>query len=1502
MSNLLHDLSLPVLACAALWMPPAACGRELAALDALADAPLRMQARAASAFTPASASGAEPLPAQVQRITREERLGLPTFVQLRPAPAPSGGIRAQAGRQDAAAAARSELKGLARLYGLSDREVDAAPLHHVQSLGAGARLVRLANQRDGIEVFREQATVLLDAQGQATAIGGYLGSTALAPLLPSAENAQGARLGPADAVARALRDFDFLPDVASQLQRITAAGPANAAAYQRWALPEGVVGADGARLLQPVRTKPVWFRMPQGLVGAFYVELQVHEKGQLHAYAYVVAADDGRLLMRNSQMSHAQSFQFRAWADPATGIPLPGPQGRSSSPHPTGLPDGFAPALVPSSLVAASNASAPWLPDGSTLTQGNNVQAFANLAPPGGLGPVDADECAGPLAEDFRACATAPGIFDHPYDHARHPLADKSQAAASVVNLFYVNNWLHDWFYEAGFDEAAGNAQADNFGRAGLGGDALIAQALDSTLTSNAFMWTPADGSSPYMSMHNYVNADVRLSVQAPASIAGPLMAAGAEFGPLAADEQGGVALAEPADACASLTNAAAIAGRFALVSETGCRFDRKARMAQLAGAIGVLIVSQEDTRPQPMGVAEPGLPIHIPTVRISRPDGERLLASLSAQEAVTLRLQQSTVHRSSALDNSIVIHEWGHYISNRLIGDANGLNTNHARGLGEGWGDFHALLLMASAQDRQQPGNHLYQGAYATAAYASAAVQAPATDALNIALYGMRRYPYSTDMAKNPLTFGHIRSSAVLPAAPAPGFIHDNAEVHNMGEVWATMLWECYVALLNAHPFQEAQLRMRNYLVAGYKLTPINPVLTEARDALLAAALAVDPADHQRFAQAFARRGAGTWAQPPHDRYSLDNEGVLESYTVSGRLEAEAFTLSMADAGSQRCDQDPFLDSGETAVLRLTLRNTGAKALEQAQVHWSASLAGLEFPDGTQTAVPLLQPGESTEITSRLRLRGLTAPTLGRITAASHHPDQPQGLPSNYLVVPLHLDLFAARSSTDSADASPSAMSFGSTSAQHAGSWGTGVDASPGRFYAATGPDAAGSHWMQTPLLQVAGTGDFTVSFRHRHMFEANAANYYDGGQLMLSTDDGRTWVRVDGAGYNGTLAEGSGNPAQGEPAFVADSADLPDFTPVSVNLGTAYAGRAVRLAWVMHSDEAFGSLGWQVDDIVFTGINNTPFPQAVADAQACAGPSAAGSSTQGTPQSTPVHTAFAQALRMRLSDANGQPLAGRTITFTAPASGASARFAAGGTSEQAVTDAQGIASATATANGLGGSYTVAAVGGGVSAGFALRNTQGTQGPGPGEALSFNGPSPGGQGLVELAVHSALQPLPAQAHYSQSRIASEAASGVPPLQGRRFPFGLAGFVLENVGQGNAVTFHIRYPAPVPDGAEYWKYGRTTPSGAPHWHQVPMASIDSRTVAITLTDGGTGDTDAMADGRLTDPGGLAVPAIVPPSAASPIPLLAPMGLAMLSLCLAGLACARLGRKHAPCAG
>src|SRR5262249_11751749 len=143
----------------------------------------------------------------------------------------------------------------------------------------------------------------------------------------------------------------------------------------------------------------------------------------------------------------------------------------------------------------------------------------------------------------------------------------------------------------------------------------------------------------------------------------------------------------------------------------------------------------------------------------------------------------------------------------------------------------------------------------------------------------------YSTDLSKNALTFKHISDGVPLPVGVPTAFGADgaaNSEVHNTGEIWATMLWECYAGLLRdtlgASPrltFDQARDRMKPYLVAAYKLTPATPPLVEARAALLAAAWG-DFADRQRFARAFPRRGAGDGAVAP-DRNAASNSPVTE-------------------------------------------------------------------------------------------------------------------------------------------------------------------------------------------------------------------------------------------------------------------------------------------------------------------------------------------------------------------------------------------------------------------------------------------------------------------------------------------------------------------------------------------------------------------------------------------------------------------------------------------------
>ncbi len=92
------------------------------------------------------------------------------------------------------------------------------------------------------------------------------------------------------------------------------------------------------------------------------------------------------------------------------------------------------------------------------------------------------------------------------------------------------------------------------------------------------------------------------------------------------------------------------------------------------------------------------------------------------------------------------------------------------------------------------------------------------------------------------------------------------------------------------------------------------------------------------------------------------------------------------------------------------------------------------------------------------------------------------------------------------------------------------------------------------------------------------------------------------------------------------------------------------------------------------------------------------------GAPQSAPVAAAFSAALAVRVSDAADRPLQGLVVNFTAPSSGASAMLS----SNSAITDANGIASITATANAIVGSYAVQAsvTGAAIPASFALTNS----------------------------------------------------------------------------------------------------------------------------------------------------------------------------------------------------
>lgn len=1240
--------------------------------------------------------------------TIDSRLGVPTFLWAQrggPVTAQVSAIAATT-PSDPVAAARAYLGGFSSMYRISAQAANEVPLLFTQTLPNGGAIVKFRNQINGIEVFREDAAVLLGADLKLVAIGGFIsGGDGSAPFV----------IAPAVAAAVALGDWSFDAATAVELRAVEMRD-----GYQHFDLATGSLSTDGSQLAIPVRVKPVWFRLPSQLVPAYYVEVQVRDGRvpfSLDSYAYVVSAVDSTVLFRHNQTADV-AFSYRVFAE-ATGnnLPFPGPNGRNGFPHPTGIADGYQGPFVTPNLITLQNLpfsrNDPWLAPGATTTLGNNVEAFADLVTPDNFGPADPAECntaVAPTGGDFHACTTSANTFDYTYNTAAVPNVSKSQVMASVTNLFYINNWLHDWFYDAGFDEVSGNAQTNNFGRGGAGSDSIFAEGQDFASLNNANMSTPADGGRPRMRMYVYSGAGAQLvKITAPAAIAGIKTSGNAAFGPQAFDLSNAVAYPPVADrlACAAFSAAGvtAVSGKIALIDLGTCGFTAKVKNAQNAGAIAVMLANNN---PGIGNVGGTDATITIPTMVILQSDGTAIKTQLALPAVVTARVARTVgINRDGTLDNGIIAHEWGHYISNRLVANSSGLSTNLSAGMGEGWADFHGLLLLVKGTDSALANNASFGGTYAMGSYVRGGPDL-APDALNNAFYaGIRRYPYSRDLTKNPLTFRHVTNGVALPASPAPAFGADganNAEVHNTGEVWTSMLWECYSNLLNDTgrlTFAQAQDRMKRYLVGGYKLTPAQPTFTEARDALLAVIRAQDMADHALCYAGFAKRGAGIGAVSP-DRFSSDNSGVIESFAVGGAIAIDGAVITDAPA---YCDADGFLDNGETGTLTVSLRNVGTTTLSATTGSASSSNAKVTFPIGASLSIPASTPGQSFLVTLPIRLLGAVGIETTNITVSVSDTGFAVASPVTSLTAfQINVDQKPNQSATDNVESTNTTWTTGTSAATPSASmlWKRiTLGLSDHRWL---GPDVGSPqlNWLQSPLLNVAGSGNFSFTFRHRHSFETDAGGDYDGGQIQISTNNGSTWSNIGASaspGYNGTLLAATQNPLQGAPAYVRTNAAYPALETVTVSLGATYAGQSVRVRFAIGSDDAVGAPGWEIDDIAFTNISNTPFDTVIPHAGACYSIT----TTAGASQSTGLSTPFGTALRALVTNGSGTPAAGKSVVFTVPGAGASGTFAGVTT---VVTDVNGLATAPVlAANTTPGTFSATATAGLQTTTFALTN-----------------------------------------------------------------------------------------------------------------------------------------------------------------------------------------------------
>jgi len=341
---------------------------------------------------------------------------------------------------DAEAVARGWIAEHRDLLGLSSEAVSSLALgKRFADPDTGAEHLHFRQEVAGLRIFHGELRVHLDREGRVLSVGG---DTAPDGVLSNqvALDAQGALLAAAHHAGVELDEAPKVERVDADDRHRFADGPFESEAW-----------AD-----------ELWFPHDAGLVRAWRV--LVDPRTDSGWYQIVVDARSGELLSRHDMVQHAATEGLAFREDPATGPQL----------------------LLP--FVDDTDYTDPASPLGwSTAdeTIGNNCDSKDDAA-------ADNETTAG-----FRGVATGdPLTFDYPFNN--DPTLDLE---ASVTNLFYLNNWLHDRLVRLGFDAPSGNFQDDNFGLGGRGGDSVLVDAQDGRGTNNANFGTPPDGSHPRMQM-----------------------------------------------------------------------------------------------------------------------------------------------------------------------------------------------------------------------------------------------------------------------------------------------------------------------------------------------------------------------------------------------------------------------------------------------------------------------------------------------------------------------------------------------------------------------------------------------------------------------------------------------------------------------------------------------------------------------------------------------------------------------------------------------------------------------------------------------------------------------------------------------------------------------------------------------------------------------------------------------------------------------------------------
>ncbi|MFN8283787.1 MAG: M36 family metallopeptidase [Chitinophagales bacterium] len=539
----------------------------------------------------------------------------------------------------------------------------------------------------------------------------------------------------------------------------------------------------------------------------------------------------------------------------------------------------------------------------STKTRGNNVNTYSDK---------DANNAVNPTSgvDNNYADGGAALNFDLPLDFSTQ-LDTLANSRAIQVQLFYMNNIMHDIMYKNGFTKDNANFQSNNYGGStATDNDPVNAEAHDGSGTNNANFYASPDGTNSTFDrtrMQMYMwdgTPPSTLNYNAPASIAENDVAHGSQngWGPCSYNVTGAVAVATSATApsnyvCGAVNNAAQVTGKIALIDRGDCNFSEKVLNAQNAGAIGVIIINRQSAGDSLIGMAAgtSAAGVTIPAMFVTYAYGQLLKNNIATANVTMTRVSTNNcLDFDGSLDNGIVSHEYGHGISNRLTNSAGGNSClNNAEEAGEGWSDFFALYLTRKPADTKNTERGI--GNYA--------VGLPSTG------QGIRRYPYSYDMSINPLTY------ADMAASP---------EVHDIGEIWCSAVWDMYWLFVEKDGYSSdyyagnaGNNKALKVVLEGLKQQKCSPGFLDSRNAILKADSILYGYAHKcEIWTAFARRGMGYSAIQGSSASATDQ-------TAAFNLPPSCSTTPTATASFTLSDT-VFCVGGSTTLTSTSTANNG--------------------------------------------------------------------------------------------------------------------------------------------------------------------------------------------------------------------------------------------------------------------------------------------------------------------------------------------------------------------------------------------------------------------------------------------------------------------------------------------------------------------------------------------------------------------------------------------------